>query len=77
MARVVWVLLLAMIAGPAFAQEAPARGPAPDWVDVLDVPATKDEPGAPGQAGIQFHLIDQQLHFNDGVSHTSSVPSIR
>lgn len=68
MVRLLWILVLALVAGPVLAQEAPSRGPAPVWVDVLDVPVAASE--SAGQAGVRLHLIDQQVHFDDAGSHT-------
>ncbi|MBU2166421.1 MAG: tetratricopeptide repeat protein [Alphaproteobacteria bacterium] len=67
MARLLWICILALIAGPVMAQEAPSRGPAPAWADVLDVPIP--ETGSAGQAGVHLHLIDQQVYFDDAGSH--------
>ena len=68
MARLLWIIVLALVAGPVLAQESPSRGPAPAWADVVDV--VIPETVSAGQAGVHLHLIDQQVYFDGAGSHT-------
>lgn len=67
MARLLWGLILALVAGPVMAQQAPSRGPVPAWVDVSDLELPP--PGGGGQAGVHLHLIDRQIYFDEAGSH--------
>ncbi|MGL6210682.1 MAG: hypothetical protein ACRC14_12720, partial [Paracoccaceae bacterium] len=62
MRRVLWLVGLLRSALPAGA-EGFGKGPIPDWVEVLDIPASPPELVALSQDGVYYPLSDAQVRW--------------
>lgn len=68
--RLIWALMAVALLASSAAAQTVERAPVPDWVQWLDTGpvATPDATGAP----VRVLLIDQQLRFDDDVTHAFS-----